>query len=554
MSTYTYSLSSDFGGQINSNQFSEEIIDDVTIITALDYITTNDDDVDIVFVSTLSGPEVTQLNSLVAAYVYIEIKEPKSTAFNTVVSSSNGDYTSIADAFSNGALAVHLKNGVYYEFADIVIPNGGQLHGELPGQTIVVFPTGKTIRIDGSGGIKETSGTISITNNTAIVTGVGTTFTNLSVGDFILLGTNYYEILTIDSDTQVTLKETYLGKTLSAETYKAQTMHTGSSISNMIVTASTGPGVYIRGLRHGNLKSIAITKCSPCVEIVDSGDLSINECISTYSNGIGFNVIDSVSISLHTVNVFNSSSHGFEFSGKNIIAESCASENNNGCGIHIQAGSEFVNISNTVVKYNNADGITSNTGAMCSSISNCEISNNNGIGIDIQSNNNNISNNYIIKNNIGAIVGSHTIIEGNMINNNTGDGVKLPVGSDYCNISDNNMKNNGGIGINVLSNRSGLGDNTIIGSTGDGIYINGTKNRISGNTVANNSGKGIHILGTGDGNIISNNIVDMNVGNGIEIITGAENTIVIANNCQGNTGTNYIDNGTSTIAANNITA
>ena len=43
-----------------------------------------------------------------------------------------------------------------------------------------------------------------------------------------------------------------------------------------------------------------------------------------------------------------------------------------------------------------------------------------------------------------------------------------------------------------------------------------------------------------------------NTGNGLELTATAENNIVTSNNLKGNTGTNYVDNGTGTIIDNNL--
>lgn len=75
-----------------------------------------------------------------------------------------------------------------------------------------------------------TTGTISVTNGSAVVTGSGTAFTgNVSVGDEIGIGkllnrstdfpSVFYTVLTVDSDTQLTLTTNYAGATASAQSY-----------------------------------------------------------------------------------------------------------------------------------------------------------------------------------------------------------------------------------------------------------------------------------------------------------------------------------------------
>jgi len=68
MSTYTKSLSSDFGENIVKTRFHREIVDDGTIGPTLNNIQVNGDDVDITFASALSAGEQTTLSNLVATH------------------------------------------------------------------------------------------------------------------------------------------------------------------------------------------------------------------------------------------------------------------------------------------------------------------------------------------------------------------------------------------------------------------------------------------------------------------------------------------------------
>lgn len=71
--------------------------------------------------------------------------------------------------------------------------------------------------------VDYTTGTASITSGSAVVTGAGTTWntTNLSVGGYFIVDNNYsYEILSIDSTTQITLVKPYAGATASGQSYR----------------------------------------------------------------------------------------------------------------------------------------------------------------------------------------------------------------------------------------------------------------------------------------------------------------------------------------------
>ena len=75
-----------------------------------------------------------------------------------------------------------------------------------------------------------TTGTISVTNGSATVTGFGTSWASeLKVGDFIKLGTatpntsdTWYEVSDVVSDTELTLTANYAGDTAIGEAYTAR--------------------------------------------------------------------------------------------------------------------------------------------------------------------------------------------------------------------------------------------------------------------------------------------------------------------------------------------
>lgn len=88
MSTYSYLKDTDFGGNFNSDQFKYEINNDVTIVTSLSYINRNGNNIDIVFDSALSAPEITALTTLKDNYVYKENPKSQNDVTNASFDSS----------------------------------------------------------------------------------------------------------------------------------------------------------------------------------------------------------------------------------------------------------------------------------------------------------------------------------------------------------------------------------------------------------------------------------------------------------------------------------
>ena len=71
MSTYNYSISTEFGGAtgLNMSQLHDAIVAEAGITPTLDGLNSTGDSLDIVFTSALSGGEQTTLDSLVASHV-----------------------------------------------------------------------------------------------------------------------------------------------------------------------------------------------------------------------------------------------------------------------------------------------------------------------------------------------------------------------------------------------------------------------------------------------------------------------------------------------------
>lgn len=94
-STYTYSKSVDFGGELNTNLLKDLIIQEATITTTLDIINTRGNSVLIIFVSHLSPAEKTSLDNVVANYTFKQPAEnflyDKQYVSNSVITSTTAN-------------------------------------------------------------------------------------------------------------------------------------------------------------------------------------------------------------------------------------------------------------------------------------------------------------------------------------------------------------------------------------------------------------------------------------------------------------------------------
>lgn len=77
---YNYSYSADFGGNLNEDQFEQEIEAEPSITSTLIGVFRDLDDVTVHFLAALTTPEKTSLDVLVASHVPAAVPEPSSFA------------------------------------------------------------------------------------------------------------------------------------------------------------------------------------------------------------------------------------------------------------------------------------------------------------------------------------------------------------------------------------------------------------------------------------------------------------------------------------------
>jgi hypothetical protein len=506
---YTKTISGDFGGTFDGSLFKGEVEANAGIVPSCTHINIDDNNIDIWFDAALSAGEQTTLNGLVSSHIIpVVIGETIEQYDALVATDGSGDYLLPSAAFNAGAKTVYIRGGIYVESSDIFIPDRGKFMGETPGSTIIFLVAGASVKIDGSAGVTETVGTIDVTNNSKTVTGTGTTFTNLSVGQFILIGNNYFAIGSITNNTSLELLNAYEGGTKTSQTYMAQAMHTGVVIENIIITGSTNSGLFIRACRFCHVHDVALSKNATNLHVYDSGDCSFESFSSQNSiSGPGICVQNCFDLLFDYCNVFNNSGNGIEIidDSNNISFDTCSISCNNESGYEIGGNSNHISITDGNMKQNNIHGVHLLSGTSNVVVNSCSIlSNTNGVFI----------------------------------------------------VGDDNTVSSSNICLNVTgvecSGSGNISKCTIDSNTSNGVNITGNDSLCEGNRIKNNGGKGINV--TGDDNIISSNRILTSTGNGLELSATAENTIVTSNNVKGNTGTNFLDNGTGTISDNNISA
>lgn len=413
--------------------------------------------------------------------------------WDAVVAPSGGDYTSISAAITAGAKSIWVRTGTYVETVDLTLTSGSRIVGEEAGGVIISLSGAVSMKADGSGGTQETAGTISITSGTSAVTGSGTTFTNLSVGDYISVCSTFYEIASITDDTNLTLVDTYQGNTLSGVSYVAQTMVSGITIENLVIAGSSGAGLFLRGAIGTTVVNTAIQSCATNVEIEACGHTQLKNISTRNSTGDGIEIDGSMTVYLVSVLSVNNGSNGLNIIGGSdtIVADACHFTSNGSNGVNVTAASQNVAISDSFVTCNTAKGINTDTGTLRCVLEACTVSQNGDDGIDFD--------------------GSNDLVSDCVITNNGGEGIQA--GDDGSIVS-----------------------NSISGNALNGVFLDfDTNTLVVGNVIHNNTGHGVSLNQASDCIVASNTIFD-NTGNGIDIpATGSDNNTLANNRVTGHT-------------------
>lgn len=463
---YIRSLANDFNGTLVPDQLVLEINTEANItIECKNVINVNSDDVIITFVSELLTEEEATLDTVISTH-QPRTDVPGATYDAIVDVNGNGEFVSIAEAFANGHVSVFVRNGVYMETSNIVMPDYGSITGESGGNVIIHFlGMNNGIVADGSGGTKETAGTISVTNLNSTVVGTGTTFTNLTPGNFILVGTNYYKIASITDDTSLELADTYRGVTMSGLSYIGQPMYTGILLIKLIITGAATSGIYLRACWHFTLKSVAIKQNYPNLSLINCGDSALIHVLIEYGVGDGGIIIENgVSISFDTADVYNNLGHGIYITGyaESLIFKSCETSNNGGCGFYVGGNNCIdLDITTSVIKANTSDGVYLGANTQNCHITQLTSRNNGGNGLLVLGNEHNITSNFCNDNTVNGILinGDDSIVNGNTCRRNAVSGIKIETGSTDNIVVNNNVKSNTGTNLDDQGTTSTKADN-----------------------------------------------------------------------------------------------
>ena len=344
---------------------------------------------------------------------------------------------SIDTAGNAGGGIVNLAPGTYSYSKNITIPSNVTLNGN--GSTIDFGGGAYQILIQGTNAYS--TGTLAVNNGSTAIVGTGTTWTSAMIGRNILIGEYWYEITAVADTTHLTIASNFLTTNVTGATY---------------VIATTIDNV---GIENINLEdsSVALIKFIYVNEIDMFG-------VSCYNGLIGIDGDDSAFV--RYVNSF------VDLCGTGITLDNVNYGTFFDWNITASTTGGAIIINKTINTAFEVWALADNTGG------GFKISNSNNVGIE----------NFSIKETTGigmefSAGNSDTCVSDGTVDKSSSDGIKLTATSDAVIILGNNIKNNGGYGVNIAASSC---DNNILSS-------NDFSSNSSGDI--NDSGTGTIIVG-----------------------------------------------------------
>jgi hypothetical protein len=403
------------------------------------------------------------------------------------------DFPTPSAAFNDvsAPLSVFVRNGTYLETADVLIPKHGILIGESPDGTILNLAGGFSVGADGTG-VDYATGTVSITNGSFTVTGVGVAWQTAGVtaGDWILLGIGdktWWQIAAVPTQTTITLVQAYQGQTVAGEDYEVKSLAEGITLNSMTLLGNTaGPGLRLVYVHSAHVADIHVTDCgvaggSPVAGayVQDTVDSFFRNLIVSGGAHHGLEITDSNANTIDAINVRGAAGHGIQITGGNqdLTINSGHVAANDLNGINITGASDETLLINVVVSENNGGGIFMAAGVGDAHARACTVRNNNTFGIDFAGVGNSAQGCQLSSQTTGygIVARAGGQITGCLIRGNGGGGVQI-IG-DNVNVAGCRIYSNIGNGVTIEASA----DNTVLDPSN--TYFSNTVNQIVDNSL-----------------------------------------------------------------------
>lgn len=328
--------------------------------------------------------------------------------------------TVLSDLSSAGGGILYLKAGTYTLSSALTYYSNITIRGISQNATILDF-NNTGVGIVAAGSSVYTTGTLTSITGGVNVTGFGTSWlANVTPGQQLFLNNRWHVIAAVNSDTSITLAESYGGPTVTAGTsYRIASPMVNIALEQLTVKNATGDGFNIDDVREVELSNLLFLDCNVGFTMTNTSEITTNIVTTASCTSDGYQLTNVGFGGLTTLSSAGNGGNGATINDMNTIfvsTSSCAANTGDGYNLTDVSNSAFI----------------------------VEASANGGQGIELVSG---CDNNFIYA---------------GLIENNTSDGIKLTATCDNNTIGSScNVLNNGGYGVNIAA--STCDDNLIIG-------------------------------------------------------------------------------------------
>lgn len=338
--------------------------------------------------------------------------------------------------YGQGGGTVFIKNGEYLVNNNIVMKQGVSLLGESPYNVVINFQ-GQAYQIQSKGTSIYSTGTITLTNRSNIITGSGTNWTSAYEGKAIIYKGYLAYIVSVNSTTEMEVDLVWMKETEASVTFNIVNELIATNISNITVVDSTHSdgGIFYQysyalelaelivfsstiGIKFNSTTAVNIEgwetySCGTGIKIENCGggwSLSDGYLVDSTNNGLD---VDGLSdCSLTNFSILTSGSDGMSFNNIRGLGISDFSLLSNGAnGIHFQSNCSNTEVLNANIHLSTNDGIKLDSNIDSIIVTATTIKTNSGYGVNIANANcdkNIICNNTILSNVSGSINNSGT--------------------------------------------------------------------------------------------------------------------------------------------------
>jgi hypothetical protein len=343
--------------------------------------------------------------------------------------------TAVNTLSAAGGGILYLKSGTFTQSSNLTVPSSVSIVGVSPTSSIINFNS-TSAHLIYAGSSVYTTGTITSITFGVNVTGSGTLWlANVTAGQSLFLGTRWYTIAAVTSNTTLILAEGYGDNVTLPSAYRISSIVTDVLLQNVGLQNSTGTAAVFTDCRRITFNNVLFV-----------------------SNNVGYSITNASEVVKSRVGTFASTSDGFQCTNVGFCNWNSVNSNSNGGN-----GATLNNVKNLALLPGSANGNTGdgyNLTTVVNSVFLVEASSNGGKGMTM-------------------VLGCTNVdVYSGDVQNNTSDGIKLTASAMNCHIWGISITGNGGYGINIVDSTS-------------------TNNSISTNNFSTNASGALNDIGTG---------------------------------------------------------